>query len=289
MVTIKDLHQKALVEHWAVPHFNFSSLAQLHGIIDALRELRAPALLGTSEGEREFVGLQQAVYLVRSFREKDGLVVFLNADHSYSVNTAKKAIDAGYDSIHIDLSKKDFKENINGTKEVVQYARKKNININIEGELGYLVTDSSRIYKEAIEIPEESYTKIDEAVEYIKSTGVDRFAPAVGNIHGIAANKPLLRFDLIESLRGELPSDLVLTLHGGSGIAEEDMRRTIELGFNNVHISTELRVAYADALRATLKEKPDEVAPYRYLGPPRAAVAKIVKQKLDLFGAANKA
>lgn len=288
MITISELHQKAIQEHFAVPHFNFSSLAQFNGILDALREMHAPALLGTSEGERKFVGIAQAVYLVRGLREQYGIPVFLNADHSLSFESAKAAVDAGYDSVHIDLSKKSFKENVEDTARLVEYAKKKNPAIHVEGELGYLVTDSSRVYKEAIEIPEDSYTKLEEAITYVERTGVDRFAPAVGNIHGIALNYPQLRFELIESLRAELPPHIVLVLHGGSGVENKDMRRAIELGFNNVHISTELRVAYTDALRRTLLEMPQEIAPYHYLSPARDAVAKIVKQKLDLFGAIDK-
>ena len=287
METLTQLHKRAIKEKWAMPHFNFSSLEQLEGIIDALRETKSPALVGTSEGERDAMGLKQVVALVESFR-KEGIVVFLNADHSHSVDAAKKAVEAGYDSIHIDLSKKSFKENVEGTREVVKYSKKINSKVEVEGELGYLVTDSSKIYKEEIEIPEESYTKIDEAVEFVKETGVDRFAPAIGNLHGIAANKPVVHFKLVQELRKSLPDDLTLVLHGGSGINDEDIKRLVSMGVNNIHFSTELRVAYTEALREELKEKPEETAPYKYLDDPRKATVEIVKQKIALFGSAGR-
>lgn len=286
MMTLRQLHQKAKQEGWAIPHFNFGSLSQLNGIVDAARKLHAPVLVGTSEGERTFIGLKQAVGLVRSFRE-EGLYVFLNADHSHSVETALAAADAGYDSIHIDLSKKSYQENVEGTKKVVEYVKSKNPDVEVEAELGYLVTDSSKIYKEVIEIPEESYTKVDEAVTFVRDTRIDRFAPAVGNMHGMAANKKVIRFDLIEQLRTALPPTLTFALHGGSGIADEDLKKMVSMGFNNMHISTELRKAFTDALRASLASKPEELSLVVYLKEPREAVAALAEQKMRLYNTVN--
>lgn len=287
METLTQLHRRALKEHWAVPHFNFSSLSQLNGIVDALRELKSPALLGTSEGEREFIGMKQALYLVRSFREEDGIQVYLNADHHKTPKVAIEAFDAGYESIHADFSKESFEDNITEVKKVVDYVKSKHPDVEVEGELGYFVTESSKIYKEVIEIPEESYTQPERAAEFVERTGIDRFAPAVGNIHGIAANKPVIRFDLVKKLRKELP-DITFVLHGGSGISDEDMRKLVEMGFNNIHISTELRVAYTESLRKELKEKPDETAPYKYLDQARKATYEQAKAEIKIFGSANK-
>jgi fructose-bisphosphate aldolase, class II len=283
--TLAQLHERALKEHWALPHFNFSSLAQLHGIMDAVAEARTPVAIGTSEGERKFVGLAQAVYLRDSFRFEYGLPVFLNADHTRDVALAFAAVDAGYDSIHIDLSKLPLEKNIEETKRVVAYAKGKNPDSNIEGELGYIVTDSSKVYKEVVEVPPQSYTKVEEAVRFVEETGVDRLAPAVGTLHGIAANKPIINFELVKALRAALPDRLALVLHGGSGVADEDLRRVVQEGFNNAHISTELRVAYTAALRATLAAKPDEVAPYHYLSEARLKTAAVARQKIELFNA----
>jgi len=288
METLTELHKRALREHWAVPHFNFSSLAQLNGILDALREMRAPAALGTSEGEREFLGAEQALYLVRSFRETEGIPVYLNADHHKTIDSAMKAFDAGYESIHADFSKESFEDNMRGAKEIVERVKKSRPEVEVEGELGYFATDSSKIYKEVVEIPEDSYTQPEQAVEFVERTGIDRFAPVIGNLHGIAANKPQIRFELVEKLRKTLP-DITFVLHGGSGISDEDMKKLVGMGFNNIHISTELRVAYTDALRKSLKESPDEVAPYKYLSDARKAVADVVKEKLEIFGSKGKA
>ena len=283
---LHELHQKALAEGWAVPHFNFSSLAQLNGIVDAAKKLNAPVLVGTSEGERKHVGLKQAVALVKSFRE-EGLHIFLNADHTHSIEAAMAAFDAGYDSIHIDLSKLPFQENVEGTKKIVEYVKSKNPDVEVEAELGYLVTDSSKIYNEVIEIPEDSYTKVDEAVSFVEQTHIDRFAPAVGNMHGIALNDKVIRFELIEQLRKALPETLTFTIHGGSGIHDEDIKKMVQMGFNNAHISTELRQAYTLALRKFLNENPDELSPQVYEAPARAAAEAKKKKKMRLYNTVN--
>lgn len=274
--------KKAREENWAVPHFNFSSLAQLNGIVDVLRELQIPVLLGTSEGEREFVGMNQAVALIKSF-QSEGLPVFLNADHCHSAESAIKAFEAGYDSIHVDLSKKPWDENLKETKRVVKYVKRRNSNMHVEGELGYLATDSSRVYKEKILIPEESYTNVEQAVEFVKKTGVDRLAPAIGTIHGIAANTPHLRMDLAKELRARLP-EVDLVLHGGSGVEGKEIEEVVRIGFNNIHISTEVRIAFTGGVRQALAENKDEVAPHAYLAAGRKAVSLIVREKIRLLG-----
>ena len=282
MKTLRDYFVIARKEKWALPHFNFSTLEQLNAIVEAAQEVRGPVLVGTSESEREFVGILQAVALVKSYREQ-GIAVFLNADHCHSVASAKEAVDAGYDSVHIDLSKESFEKNLAGTKEVVQYAKSKGVHV--EGELGYLVTDSSKVYKEEISIPEESYTKVKDAISFVKESGVDRLAPAIGTIHGISANTPRLRLNLAKELTDVLHVSLVL--HGGSGVTNEDVKGVIEAGFSNIHVSTELRIAYAKELRDTLQSMPEEIAPYKYLKAPREAVKELVEDKMKLFSAVN--
>ncbi|MDX1535659.1 MAG: class II fructose-bisphosphate aldolase [Candidatus Spechtbacterales bacterium] len=285
--TLTELHKQALSEHWAVPHFNFSSLAQLNGILDGLKESKSPAALGTSEGERKFIGAKQALYLVRSFREEEDIPVYINADHHKTPESALEAFDAGYESIHADFSKESYEDNIAGVQKVVEKVKKNRPDVEVEGELGYFVTESSKIYKEAVEIPEDSYTKAEQAVDFVEKTGIDRFAPVIGNLHGIAANKPVIRFDLVEKLRQALPN-ITFVLHGGSGIVEEDMKKLVSMGFNNIHVSTELRIAYTEALRQELAEKPEEVAPYHYLDQARKAVAEVVKEKVKIFGSVGR-
>mgnify|MGYP001584393459 FL=1 len=286
-MSLKDYLNKALKEGWALPHFNISDAVTLAGICEAAKELGSPLLIGTSEGERKFIGLKQAVAMIRAYREEYGLPIFLNADHHRSASAAQEAVDAGYDSVHIDLSVAKLEENIAGTKEVVAYAKLKNKNISVEGEVGYLVTESSKIYKEVIEIPPESLTKPEEAARFVKETGADRFAPAVGNLHGIAANVKKLDIARIEAIRAVI-GDTAMVLHGGSGTPDNQIKEVIEAGINNIHINTELRVAYSDALRKFLLEHPDETTPYKFFAPVTEAVKAKAAEKIRLFGSENK-
>ncbi len=286
---LKQLLERALKEHWALPHFNVSNLEQMRGVCEAAKALCAPMMVGTSEGEREFIGLKQAVALVAAYRENNNLLFFLNADHCKSVRSAKQAIDAGYLSVHIDLSKEPDVKNFSGAREIVQYARKAGSGISVEGELGYLATDASKIYKEKIKIDPATFTKPEEAARYVRETGVDRFAPAVGNLHGISANRPKLDFALIKKLRAVLPARTAMVLHGGSGNSAEVFRKAIDLGFNNIHISTELRLAYANALKKTVKENPEELAPYKLMAPVVLAVQKKAEEFIKIFKADGKA
>src|SRR3989338_5953144 len=251
----------------AIGHFNISNFVQLKGIVSACLKTNSPVMIGTSEGEADFLGMKTARHLVDAMKEETGLPIFLNADHFHSFEKAKEAIDAGYDSVLIDLSRESYKKNLEETKKVVEYAHGVNPAISVEGELGYLVTESSKVYKESFEIPPESLTKPEEALKYVNETGVDRFAPAVGNLHGIAANEPKLDFELIKKIRAVLPLEVAMVLHGGSGIPDDQMREAVKLGFNNIHVSTEIRVAYVDALRKMLQAATDETTPYKIYKP----------------------
>ncbi len=289
-MTLTEILKKATQEHWAVGHFNISNMEQLHGIINAAKNLRAPVMIGLSEGERDAFGLNQAVAVIESFKKETGLPIFVNSDHSKSPESAIKAFDAGFNSIHIDLSKLNYEENVAGTKKVADYVHAKNPDISVEGELGYLVTDSSKIYKEAVEIPEESLTKPEQAVEFVKTTGVNRFAGAYGNLHGISLKtEKKLDLERIMAIREALPVEVALVLHGGSGTNDEMFKRAIEAGIANIHISTEIRIAYSEALRKAMADMPEETTPYKFFPSVIKAVQDKVEERLRLFGSVNRA
>jgi len=291
--SLKQILKQALEERWALAHFNVSDAVTLAGICEAAKELKSPLLIGTSEGERKFIGARQAVAMIKAYREEYKLPIFLNADHHKSIGVAEEAVNAGYDSIHIDLSVMNLDENIKGTKEVVAYAKQKlttsnqKTEISVEGEVGYLVTESSKIYKEIIEIPPESLTKPEEAERFVKETGVDRFAPAVGDLHAIAANVKKLDIARMATSRAVI-GDTAMVLHGGSGTPDEQVKEAIKAGINNIHINTELRVAYAEALRKFLVANPEETTPYKFFKPVIEAVKQKAAEKIYLFGSVNR-
>lgn len=284
MKTLKQYFQEAKVGRWAIGHFNFSTADQLRAIVEAAAELKVPVMAATSEGEADFVGRDQAIALVRSY-QKEGHDVFLNADHHKSWETTKAAIDAGYDSVLIDASKLPYEENIALTKKVVDYAREvaksSGREIPVEGELGYL-KGSSEVQKK-VEISREDYTKPEEAKDFVARTGVDRLAIVFGNIHGIVTEQEEhLDIETLKNVAAAVPG-MTLVLHGASGLKDEEIKVAIQNGISNIHINTELRVAYHEALEGELEKEPGQTTPYKFLKPPYELTKKVVEKKLRLF------
>jgi fructose-bisphosphate aldolase class II len=273
----------------AMGHFNFSNLEGLWAIFNAAHAVGAPVIVGASEGERDFVGVKQAVALVKSLREEFDFPIFINADHTYSALRVEEAARAGFDAVIFDGAKLGIEENIAKTKEAVAHARAANPNILVEAELGY-IGQSSQVLKEVpagAALTDEAMTTPADAKRFVEETGVDLFAPAVGNVHGIivAPNyTERLNVERIKEIHQAIPNTH-LVLHGGSGLPAEDFIEGIKAGISLVHISTELRVAFRDALSGALTQMPDEKAPYKYLGPARNAMQKAVEEKLALFNA----
>ena len=286
-MTIKNYLKKTTEEKWAMGHFNFSEDEAFRAIVESAAKLKTPIFIGTSEGERKHVGLKQAVNLVKAFQEEFGIPIFLNADHHKTLESVKKAIDAGYDAILADFSAKPFEENIQLTKQSVEYAKSKNPDIIVEGELGY-IRGESKLQREIIEIKPEDLTKPEDAAQFIKETGVDMLAPAVGNIHGIAANAPKLDFQRIADIKKAVGNNVYLVLHGGSGMSESDFKNAINAGISMIHINTEIRVAFTEALRKSVVEMPEETTPYKILTPGVEAMKKVIEEKLKVFNSLNK-
>ena len=287
MRNLKEYLRQATDTGWATGHFNASELDQMRAIVEACKEVGSPAVIGTSEGERRHMGTTEILAVRDALRRDYGIPIFLNADHHKSVDSAKEALDAGYDSVHIDLSSMPFADNVSGTKIIVEYARKINPEISVEGELGYLKGES-KIQKEKIEVTPEDYTKPEEAAEFVEKTGVDRLAIVVGNIHGISKDEPRLDVARILAIRRVLPKDVALVLHAGSGIPDEQITAAIGSGIANIHINTDVRVAFVKALRKSLEEHLDEVAMYKLDDTAIKAMKEMVMEKLKLFGAVNK-
>lgn len=284
MKSLSEYVQEARAAKRAVGHFNVANLEGFWAVVHAARDLNVPVIIGVSEGERDFMGVAQIVALVKSVRDA-GQPVFLNADHTYSFDRVKEAVDAGFDAVIFDGTELPFDENVATTKKCVEYAKGVNPHILVEAEIGF-IGKSSKVLEaipEGVKITEEFLTKPDEAKKFVEATGVDMLAPAVGNIHGMlkGGKDPALNVDRIKAVSEAVGIPLVL--HGGSGGSVEDFKGAIENGCAIVHISTELRVAYKNGLVKALQENPDEVAPYKYLKLARSSMEKAVSDKLKLF------
>jgi len=279
-MTMKNLREYlawAEEKHVAIGHFNVSDSEGFKAVVETAKELEVPVIIGVSEGERDFIGMDEIVSLVKIAKEAC-LPVFLNADHTYSVEKAKNAIDAGVDSVIIDLADKKYEENVQITKEVVLYAHDKDVLV--EGELGY-IGKSSKVLESLPEgVSVKTQTNPEEAAEFVKITGIDLLAPSVGNVHGIVkTGNPKLNIERIRALREVVGVPLVL--HGGSGITDEDFRKAIEAGIRIIHINTELRIAYREGIEEGLKS--GEIAPYKFLAEGVTEMKKVVHDRLKLF------
>ncbi|MDP2788531.1 MAG: class II fructose-bisphosphate aldolase [bacterium] len=268
----------------AIGHFNISNLEGLHAIYTAAKKLNVPVIIGVSEGEESFVGRNEAVALVQTIRKHDNYPIFLNADHHASFKTVKAAIDSGFDAVIIDAAKLSFQENVKVTKECVEYARKvtkeTGRDILVEAELGYIGSGSN--IKDTIPEGAGVLTKPEEAKKFVEMTGVDMLAPSVGSIHGlIKSGKPHIDADLVAEIKKETGVSLVL--HGGSGLRDVDFTNAIDSGISIVHINTEIRLAFTEGLKESLKENPDEVVPYKVMQGPQDAIEKVVEERLKLF------
>ena len=282
---LKEYFQKAKDEKWAIGHFNFSTADQLKAIVEAAAELKSPVMVATSEGEEKFIGLEQAVALVQSWQDL-GYPIFLNADHHKTWDSVSPCIDEGYDTVLIDASKLEFEKNIELTKRVVEYARSVDPDMMVEGELGYLRGDSQ--VQDKVEITADDYTKPEQARDFVDRTGVDRLAIVFGNIHGIVTEQvEKLDMEHLKKIVATLP-DTYLVLHGASGLKDEDIKSAIANGITNIHINTEIRVAYHDALEKELAKPDESTTPHKFIQPAFDAAKALVKNKLELFGSVGK-
>ena len=269
----------------AVGHFNVSDLVALKGVVAAAAALRLPVLVGVSEGERDFLGVREIAALIRAIRDEHPNPVFLNADHTHSLPRAEEAARAGFDQIIFDGSALSFEENVRQTKRAVEAIRAVDPSIVVEGEIGYIGTSSAIL----TEVPKGTgaLTTPAEAKEFVRATGIDVLAPAVGNMHGMLAS--MVRGDVrkrldIERIKAiKEATGVPMTLHGGSGTDDEDFRRAIKAGMTIVHINTELRLAWRRSIERALAQDPDEVAPYKILPGAVKAVQEVVSARLRLF------
>lgn len=285
MKTLREYIIDAEKNTKAVGHFNFSSIEVLEAIFESALKLNVPVIVGTAEGEEGFVGTEQAVALVKTFRDKYNFPIFLNADHHYTFESVKKSIDAGYDMVIFDGAKLPLEENTKITKQCVDYARTIGRDVLVEAELGYIGQASAILdsIPEGVKLDENELTKPEEAVKFISDTGIDMFAPSVGNVHGMLRSvpDPDLNIERIREIKKAVSIPLVL--HGASGNTDVDIRNAINAGIAVVHVNTELRRAWTDSLKAHVTEHPDDVAPYKVLKESKESVKEVVTEKLKLF------
>ena len=297
LVTSTELFKRAQEGGYAIGAFNVNNMEIIQGIVDAAKEEKSALILQVSAGARKYANSIYLKKLVEAAVEDSDLDIVLHLDHGEDLEIVKQCIDDGFTSVMIDASHYPFEENIRITKEVVDYAHARGVVV--EAELGKLagVEDAVSVAKE-----DATYTDPDEAVEFVKRTGIDSLAVAIGTSHGAYKFKgePKLDFERLEKIGMMLP-DTPLVLHGAStvlpefvelcnkyggdipgaqGVPEEMLRRAAQMNVAKINIDTDLRLAMTAAIRQFMVENPSEFDPRKYLGPARAAIKGMVQHKI---------
>ena len=316
----KEMMNKAVEGKYAIGHFNINNLEWTKSILQAAEQMKSPVILGVSEGAAKYMtGFKTVARMVDAMVEDMGITVpvALHLDHGPDFETCKSCIDGGFSSVMIDGSAHSFEENIEVTRKVVEYAHK--YGVTVEGELGTLAGIEDEV-SHAV----GSYTRPEEVEQFVKETGVDSLAIAIGTSHGAYKFKPeqctrneqgilvppALRFDILEEVSKRLPN-FPIVLHGSSsvpqeyvkminenggkmpdavGVPEEQLREAARLAVCKINIDSDLRLAMTGTIRKFFNEHPEKFDPREYLKPARANIKELVKHKLvDVLGCAGKA
>ncbi len=286
-----DWFKKAKKEKFAIGAFNAGSIETLKAIVGAAGKLRSPVMVEASPGEAEYFGMRELVGVVRALEQSNGIPIILNLDHARDYEVCRQAIAFGFDYIHFDGSKLNLTENTETTKRIVGEAHEKGILV--EGEIDQILGSSADHRADADGYRKQmsdtgGYTKPEEAKKFVHESGVDTFAAFVGNVHGLYPGPKRINLGLLEDIKREIP-ETFLSLHGGSGIPESDVRAALERGVVKVNVNSELRVAFRDTLKEILMgPEGEEVAIYKMMPGAISAMQEIIEGKIKLFGSNGK-
>ena len=309
LVTTKKMFEDAYKGGYAIGAFNVNNMEIIQGIVGAAKKLNAPVILQCSKGARDYAGLGYVVKMVEAACADTDVPIALHLDHGPDFETCKQCIDGGFTSVMIDGSSLPYEENIALTKKVVEYAHAHGCVV--EGELGTLAGVEDDV---VVESGNESYTKPEQVEDFVKRTGVDSLAIAIGTSHGAfkfkPGQKPQLRFDILEEVSKRLPG-FPIVLHGASsvmpeyvkminefggsmpdaiGIPEEMLRQAASMAVCKINVDSDLRLALTASIRKHLAENPGHFDPRQYLKPARAAIQEVVEHKMtNVLGCAGKA
>ena len=281
-VNLKSMLKKAVDEGYSVPAFNIVNELTARAIVKTSEALRAPVILQTSVGTVKEIGPESLIGFLRGLAERAGVPVAIHLDHCTDVALAKKCVDLGWSSVMIDASREPLAENIRKTREVVLYASAGGVSV--EGELGAIGGVEDHI---AVSEEDARLASVEDSVTFVRETGVDAFAPAVGTAHGLYKAEPRLDFGRFERIRRSV--DVPLVVHGGTGLSDEAFHRFVSLGASKINISTALKAAYLGALRAFFEQNPDCGNPLKADASAYARVAELCETFVRLFSAAGRA
>ncbi len=282
LVNMKEILVKAKEGKYAVGQFNTNNLEWTMAILQEAQSLNSPLIIGVSEGAAKYMGgFKVVVDMTKALIETMDVTVpvAIHLDHGSSVEVCKKAIDAGFTSVMIDASKYDYNENVKITKEVVEYANK--FNVSVEAELGHVGGQEDHVSASIL------YADVNECASFVKETGVDCLAPALGSVHGPYKGEPKLGFK--EMLEIKEATNIPLVLHGGSGIPDYQIKEAISRGTSKINVNTECQQEWAKIVREVVANDSGVYDPRKIIGPGKEGIKRVVREKITLFGSQNKA
>jgi fructose-bisphosphate aldolase class II len=283
LVNMKGMLEKAKEGKYAVGQFNINNLEWTKAILSTAEEMNSPVILGVSEGAARYMGgYKTVVGMVKGLLEDLNITVdvAIHLDHGSSFENCKKAIDAGFTSVMIDASHHPLDENIQITKQVVDYAKPRGVSV--EAELGTVGGQEDDVVGHGIK-----YADKDECVKLVKATGIDFLAPALGSVHGPYKGEPVLGFKEMEEIKNATNTPLVL--HGGTGIPDEKIKKAISCGTCKINVNTECQLAFTREIRKALDADKNVYDPRKYIGPAAKGIMAAVKEKMTVFGSQDKA
>lgn len=278
---------------YAVGAFNFSTIPEMVGIVEGARKKEAPVILMASLGAVKYIGSLELIAdcargIAKTYPE---VPICLHLDHAVDMEQIKQAVRAGFTNVMIDASKESYEQNIAKSKEIAEYAHTCSPygidGCSVEAELGMLAGREEHVVVSEEEAG-KAYTDPAMVPRFVKETGIDALAVAIGTAHGFYKAAPKIRFDLLEEIRA--CTEISLVLHGGTGVPEEDFRRCVAMGMSKINVGTGLKKVYTDAVRKAIRELPEtEYDPRKIAGPGRYAIAEEIAEKCDLFSCTGKA
>ena len=274
--TLKEVLKEANDLNMAVGAFNTHNLEMFPAIIKAAVKEKTPVIVQTSCGTANYIGHKNLVRICKSMADEYGAEVVLHLDHAKDYDEIRKAIDAGYSSVMFDGSSLPLKENILGTKRVVAYAKK--YGVSVEAELGTVGGTEDGI---AVAQDEVRYTDPADAVEFVKQTGIDALAVAIGTNHGQYKSKTNINFERLKEIKDVV--DIPLVIHGGTGVKEEDVKKVIDLGIRKFNVGTELLVGWNRESKTCYDEHKENISNRENVVPCLNVIEEIVSRKIKLF------
>lgn len=281
LVSSREMLRQAQIGGYAIPAFNIHNLETIQAVVETAAEMASPVILAGTPITFSYAGTEYLVQICQQAARHYRMPFALHLDHHESYDDITQKVAAGIKSIMIDGSHFNFEQNIALTRQVVEYCHRWDGTVEAElGRLGGQEDDLTVDEKDAL------YTDPGSAAHFIQATGIDSLAIAIGTAHGMYKEAPRLDFDRLALIRRN--TDIPLVLHGGSGIPDEDVRRCIELGISKVNVGTELKIAFSGALKAYFLENKGANDPRHYMVPAKAAMKKVIQDKINVCGSAGK-